>query len=791
MTTRKSRDIDLGFVAEALPSFIQEATEQVEQIEQLLLELEEHPGDRDKLDALFRCAHTVKGSAGIFGLDRIVAFTHDVETLLDRLREGRIELDLQVSTLLLQCNDQIRLLITQAADAQAESAEQRDHRADLSTRLQGLLGTLDGAVPAPASAAPELADTGAVPRWHLCAAFGPDTFRNGMDPLSVLAYLDTLGEIHGICCDTDAVPPLDALDPENCHGAFQFTLDSTASREEIEGAFAFVRDDCTLRITAPGAPVSHFQALIDAMPDRPRLGEMLVAIGAVTREALDGSLAAHAAMQAASRADSEAGAPPPRLGEVLQARTGIDPKIIEAVVVKQDRMAAEAGERSPRKAGGKERESGPADEHRYIRVQADRLDAVINLLGELVTAGAGAAMLSRQTRQGSLIEAHVHMGRLIEEIRNGTLQLRMVPIGETFSRFRRVVRDTAAQLGKEVALEILGGETELDKSMVERIVDPLMHLVRNSLDHGLEPADERLASGKAGTGTLMLSARHESGTILITIEDDGRGISRDKVLQRAWQRGLVEPGVTPADAEILQLIFAPGFSTAEQVTNLSGRGVGMDVVKRNIEALRGSVAVHSIEGRGTQIQIRLPLTLAIIDGFLVSAAQSRFVLPLASVVEVIEGRRASVDHPDDGLGDPGSNEHGRRCVELRGELLPVIDLRTLYDLDAPPAELPSIVVVRGHAGTYGIEVDALMGQHQTVIKPLGPIFRSLRGISGSSILGNGEVALILDVQALGQLAERTPPPNTSSTTARRRPTLVAVMPHPAESARTQTEGQHP
>jgi two-component system chemotaxis sensor kinase CheA len=321
--------------------------------------------------------------------------------------------------------------------------------------------------------------------------------------------------------------------------------------------------------------------------------------------------------------------------------------------------------------------------------------------------------------------------------------------------------------------------------------------VRNSLDHGLESADERVAAGKSGTGTLMLSARHESGTILISIEDDGRGISRDKVLQRAWQRGLVEAGVTPSDAEILNLIFAPGFSTAEQVTNLSGRGVGMDVVKRNIEALRGSVTVHSQSGRGTQILIRLPLTLAIIDGFLVSSAQSRFVLPLASVIEVIEGRRASVDHMDLIDGEGGDIDSGRRCVELRGEMLPVIDLRTLYDLEAPPAELPSIVVVKGQSGPFGIVVDALMGQHQTVIKPLGPIFRSLRGISGSSILGNGEVALILDVQALGQLAERTPPPSSG----RRRGTPSAASPLPAapatdtrtspDTARSNLEGQTP
>ncbi|MEY2655430.1 MAG: hypothetical protein RLZZ524_2458, partial [Pseudomonadota bacterium] len=577
MSTRKTREMDLGFVADALPAFIQEAGEQIEQIEQLLLELEEHPGDRDKLDALFRCAHTVKGSAGIFGLDGIVAFTHDVETLLDRLRDGRIGLDLQVSTLLLQCNDHIRLLVAHAADAQSASDEQRAHGAALTERLQALLGA-----PAEAGAevAPEATATAAaaaaMPRWHLSATFGPDTFRNGMDPLSVLSYLDTLGEVHAIVCDVEAVPPLDRIDPESCHGAFQFSFDSEASREEIEAAFTFVRDDCTVRLIAPGAPVSHFRALIEDMPEQPRLGEILVAIGAITRAQLDAGLAEQAAVRAVSPEDV------PRLGDVLQNRTGIDPEVISAVVHKQQVETRQRGGDAPAAAGGAGGVAGSGgaagDEQRYIRVQADRLDAVINLLGELVTAGAGAAMLSRQTRQGSLIEAHLHMGRLIEEIRNGTLQLRMVPIGETFSRFRRVVRDTAAQLGKEVALEILGGETELDKSMVERIVDPLMHLVRNSLDHGLEPAEERRAAGKAERGRLTLSACHESGSILIRIIDDGRGIQRDNVLQRAWQRGLVEPGVVPPEDELLRLIFAPGFSTADKVTNLSGRGVGMDVV---------------------------------------------------------------------------------------------------------------------------------------------------------------------------------------------------------------------
>jgi two-component system chemotaxis sensor kinase CheA len=402
---------------------------------------------------------------------------------------------------------------------------------------------------------------------------------------------------------------------------------------------------------------------------------------------------------------------------------------------------AAAGKTPAAREGGAKPAAG--EDSRFIRVQADRLDHVINLLGELVIASAGASLLARQTRQGSLVEANQQISALVEEIRNGTLQLRMVPIGETLTRFRRVVRDTAADLGKDIALEIVGGEAELDKSVVERIADPLMHLVRNALDHGLETPEERVAAGKPAQGRLTISACHESGGILICIEDDGRGINRDKVLARAWERGLVEPGVTP-------------FSTAEKVTNLSGRGVGMDVVRRNIEALRGTVTLHSVPQRGARVEIRLPLTLAIIDGFLVAVGASKFILPLEAVVEVVENRPTAT----------ALDAAGRSIVELRGQVLPVVSLRALYALDSTAPERSSVVVIQAGSRRYGIMVDALLGQHQTVIKPLGRMFRSLRGMAGSSILGNGDVALIFDVSSLCDLAEqpvRTPEPRVPVT----------------------------
>ncbi|MFZ4623047.1 MAG: chemotaxis protein CheA [Rhodoferax sp.] len=711
-------DADQDFIAAAMPAFISEAGEQTDAIETLLLELEEQPDNRELLDTLFRCAHTVKGSAGIFGLNKVVEFTHHVETLLDRLRDGDLNLSPELSTLLLQCNDQIRFLVDSASNEAADTADQKDLRADL---IVALCAYTDAAAPVlAATPASDPGQTGTtLTIWSISARFGPETFRNGMDPLSIARYLQGLGRVKSMVCGIEGVPALVNLNPETCYLSFGMELESRATREDIQGAFSFVADDCELDVSAPETTGQKLVRAIEDLPGTPRLGDMLVSVGAVSQEKLTEVLSNQV------QASGSAAGPKAKLGNLLETQAGVAPEVVEAALNKQQ----------------KTRETTGGEENRYIRVQADRLDLVINLLGELVIAGAGANLLARETRNVALIEANLHMNGLIEEIRNGTLGLRMVPVGETFSRFRRVVRDTASSLGKEVNFEIVGGEAELDKSMVEKIADPLMHLVRNSLDHGLEPPQERIAAGKPAAGKLTLSARHETGAILIRIEDDGRGINRERVLQRAWNRGLIEPGTVPSDDVINMMIFEPGFSTAEQVTNLSGRGVGMDVVRRNIEALRGSIRLNSRAGHGLQVDIRLPLTLAIIDGFLVGVGKAKFVLPLGSVVEVIEagGQHVRVDAT------------GRHCVELRGAVLPVVRLRSLYHIESSLPERTSVVVVSSPRGKYGIEVEVLLGQQQTVIKPLGRLFKTLRGISGSSILGSGEVALILDVASLGEL----------------------------------------
>jgi two-component system chemotaxis sensor kinase CheA len=737
---------DQSFILEALPAFISEAHEQIEALEQLLLELEDQPDNRELLDALFRCAHTVKGSAGIFGLDRVVAFTHHVETLLDRVREGELALTPELSSLLLQSNDQLRVLVDAAQHPAADNDAAAAAREALVAQLQAAGAA--GSAPADdaaadnvsaADAAADAAPTWGQRRWRGQVRFGDDTFRNGMDPLAVLNYLRGLGHIHSIDCDAAHVPALTALNPETCHIGVRFVLDTEANREQIESAFSFVRDDCTLVLNGPEASPKDLASRIDDLPNAPpRLGDILLSVGAISPVQLHQVLRSQ---EAATAADGQLHP----LGEILQNQLGLSPNVVAAALNKQHKQRVAPAQ--PASTAAPAAHAG--DDQRFIRVHADRLDEVINLLGELVIAGAGASMLARGTRQNALIEANQQITRLVEEIRNSTLQLRMVPIGETFARFRRVVRDTAQQLGKDVQFEVVGGDTELDKSVVERIADPLMHLVRNALDHGLETPAQRAATGKTEPARLTLSACHEPGSILIHIRDNGRGIQRERVLQRAWDRGLVERGVVPPDADIDRLIFEPGFSTAETVTNLSGRGVGMDVVRSNIEALRGTVAISSDTGQGTCIEIRLPLTLAIIDGFLIGVGHSKFIFPLESVVEVIESRAT----------ETAFDTRGRSCVELRGQVLPVVSLRALYALEAESPERISVVVIQ-HAGQrFGVMVDVLLGQHQTVIKPLGRMFRSLRGVAGSSILGTGEVALIFDVASLRQLAQqpsRTP-----------------------------------
>ena len=672
---------------QAQQTFIVEAREQLQAMEESLLQLETDPGDDDAIGAIFRAAHTIKGSAGLFGLEPIVSFTHIVEDVLDRLRNGSVEVDAGLIAVLLKSSDHMLELINVAANqggALPPPALQRE--VELCQILQEYQAPSPAAAPTPA---PETRtnEPSETRLWHIALRFGQDVFRNGMDPLSFLRYLQTLGEIVDIATLTDALPAAEAWDAESCYLGFDIAFRSAASHGAINEVFDFVREDCEIEIVAiddAAAPQGN-TGLVTTSPQQPEENTALVATGEL-------------------------------LGD--QRKT--------------PRMPAQiAADKQPVTSDNKGKDGT------YVRVNADKLDELINLVGELVIASAGASLLARTCQNDPLQEATSSVSGLVEEILDGALRLRMIPIGETFNRFRRVVRDVSQELGKDIDLIISGAETELDKTVVEKIGDPLMHLLRNAMDHGIETAEARLAAGKPAKGHLHLNAYHDSGSIVLEIADDGAGLNRDRILEKAQERGLVPPGASPTDQEIYNLIFEPGFSTAQAVTNLSGRGVGMDVVKRNITLLRGTVDLDSQPGKGTVVRIRLPLTLAIINGFLVGIGQSTYVIPLDMVQECIELSE------DDGLA---SREQG--YLDLRGEVLPLVYLRDHFSHEGPAARRQNVVVVRYAELKAGLVVDDLLGEFQTVIKPLGKLFGALRGISGSTILGSGAVALILDVPAL-------------------------------------------
>lgn len=712
-------------IEQALQTFVEESRELLQQMEDALLFLETSEPDEGTVNAMFRAAHTIKGSAGLFGLDAVVSFTHVVENVLDKVRGGEIRITPDLAGALLPCCDHIAALIGESMENNGRpKAETLAHGERCLTQLRLFSSENPQNKTGDVSKMP--VETGGVVEriggdssssdnvWHVSLRFGQEVLSHGMDPASFLRYLSKLGEIVSITTLFDAMPDVAAMDPEACYLGFEIALKSDASKQEIEDVFEFVRDDCQIRMLPPNSRVSDYIQLIRELPEgEEKLGGILIKCGALTEHELAEGLA----QQAAQAAEEKAAAP---IGRILVEQGAVGQPLVDAAVEKQQTL--------------REKKS---QENRLIRVQADKLDALINLVGELVIAGASANLLAKRSGDGALQEATSTLSRLVEEIRDGALQLRMVQIGETFHRFQRVVRDVSKELGKQIDLLISGAETELDKTVVEKISDPLMHLVRNSMDHGIESAETRLATGKPAKGHLRLNAYHDSGSIVIEVSDDGGGLNKEKILEKALQRGIIAPNHNLTDKEIFNLIFEAGFSTAEQVSNLSGRGVGMDVVRRNIEALRGSVDLDSAAGAGTTVRIRLPLTLAIIDGFLVTVAKNAYVIPLDMVLECVELTAAQQQA-----------SRANNYINLRGTVLPFIRLREMFDVEGTPPRRESIVVLQYAGQQAGLMVDTLIGEFQTVIKPMGKLFTQLKGISGSTILGTGEVALILDVPAL-------------------------------------------
>lgn len=712
----------------ALETFAQEVDELLTAMEEALLGLEGMPDDADCINSIFRAMHTIKGSSGLFGFDDVVAFTHEAETVLDRVRNGERTIDPELIAVLLACKDHTAQIIQHFLFSENEplpEALQQQSQA-LIAQLTGVSAAVVGGMPTTQQEKTghvEVDDntTDSGDNWVISLAFKQDALRNGMDPLSFIRYLQTLGKIIEVIITMPTIPRIEVMEPEDCYLNFKIAFNSNADKQTIEDVFEFAEDDCDIHILPPNSRQEHYLQLLADLPEDQvkRLGEMLIEIGAITEKEV-------ASILNEQRDNEDSDTIP--LGEMLLAKNILQQPVIEQALKKQEAVKQRVNKES-----------------NYIRVDAAKLGYLINLVGELVISGAAMRLMVDKHGLSDVDDVASTMSHLVEDIRDTALQLRMVQIGETFTRFQRVVHDVSKELGKQIQLQITGGEAELDKTVVEKINDPLTHLVRNSLDHGIETPAERLRAGKPEKGTIQLNAYHDSGRIVIQISDDGKGLDSERIIAKAVAKGLIKPDQALSKSEIYNLIFEPGLSTKEEASNLSGRGVGMDVVRRNIEALRGSVSVDSELGLGTTVTIHLPLTLAIIDGFMVEAQKERYIIPLSMVEECVE--MSSEEWQIDEV---------QHYVNLRGQVLPYLRLGDFFHNNKTHTRIQreSLVVVRFGETKAGFVVDELHGENQTVIKPLGKLFENLNGIGGATVLGSGDVALILDVQGLIQHAKK-------------------------------------
>ncbi len=697
----------------ARAALIEEARDLLISMESALLTIEGSNINSEEIDAIFRVAHTIKGSAALFSLDYIVIFTHSMESVLDLVRSDEIQIDEKMISILLDCKDYLCLLINAVENKTENIDPDIVSRARLLAQLDEYLSCSNEiqTIAESAHIEKEITKKNGDTHWHLSLRFNQNIFINGLDPSEFIRYLATLGEIIYIHTITEKIPTLDLINADLCYLGFEIDLESSKDKKTIESTFDFIRKDSTIRILSPHAKIQEYIDLIYSLPEPPQLlGEIILKGGSIT---------------------------PLELEEILHIQKTEPNRQLGSIFVEEKMVAAPVVAAALQKQ--KQSEDRKNSELKFIKVEAGKLDMLINMVGELVIAGAAANLISKTNQDPAVGEACANISDLVEKIRDSALNLRMVQIKEVFDRFPRVIRDAAKSLDKQINLKLIGTETELDKSMIEKLSDPLMHIVRNAVDHGIEQPETRIANGKPAQGEIILNAFHDSGSVVIEISDDGAGLNKDRIVKKAIEKKLISKNSTLSEYEIYQLIFEAGFSTAEKVTHLSGRGVGMDVVKKNIEQLRGEVEVLSEEGTGSIFRIRLPLTMAIIDGFQVMVAGATFVIPLDLVLECAELT------PDD-------EQHN--FVNLRGKVLPFVRLRDLFDLPENKTIKENIVVIQYGQNRAGLVVDKLIGEFQAVIKPLGRLFKELKGISGSTILGSGQVALILDVAQLIQFAHK-------------------------------------
>ncbi len=690
-------------------TFREEAADLLTDVETTLLALETSPDDPDLIARAFRALHTIKGSSAMFGFTDITTFAHALETTFDEVRKGNIAVTPALVSLALQGKDLIRSMLDGSGADTKEACAEVIHA----------LREMDVAAQPPAPAAPRVSaprppDPPAVAKTYR-VAFQPqaDLLKDGTNPLGLWTELLELGSGE-VVATTDQIPPLHDLVPDACYVAWDAVLTTQKDEAALRDVFLFVEDRGALTITLADDGESDTE-------DDKKLGQILIERGSIRPEQLQAALAAQ-----------------PRLGTILTVGGTVAPDQVAAALAEQ-RVTRQA--RAERAAGA------PVDAAASVRVAADKLDDLVDLVGELVIAQSRLTQVAASRDDLELVAIAEDVERLTADLRDNTLNLRMVPIGSTFNRFKRLVRDLSTELGKQIDLVTDGAETELDKTVIERLGDPLVHIIRNSCDHGIESPADREASGKPPTGTVRLAAYQSGPNVIIEIHDDGAGLDVEAIREKAIARGLMAADASLSEGELFQLVFLAGFSTAKSVSVVSGRGVGMDVVKRSIDALRGTVELKSKRGAGTTLRIKLPLTLAIIDGLLVSVGNGRYVLPMSLVEECVEISRAQVEEA-----------RGAHLVPVRGELVPYMRLREWFHEEGEQPLVEQIAIASTEGRRFGFAVDDVIGQHQTVIKTMGRMYGDTEGLAGATILGDGTVALIVDVAGVIRNAIPAGPP---------------------------------
>jgi len=692
-----------------IATFKEEAFELLGTLETVLLELEENPTDKELLSALFRVMHTIKGSSAMFGLDHISTFSHEVESILAALRDGKLTVSRSLIDNTLIARDLILGMLENPVAGTGNLDPENEAFLKSFREQTGFQGISDPALKkfetAPISEKKVKVN---IPRktWRICFMPGKEAFRRGGNPLALIQEIRALGET--VCIPVfDSIPCLSELECEDCLASWELYLTTTVSENEIRDIFIFVEDYSKITIDC-------LENLMDEnSPPPKKIGEILIEKGRLEPEELERILKSQR-----------------RLGEILVEEKIVSPTDLKVALEEQKQF---------QKA---QKNKMSAMDMSTIRVKSEKLDQLMSLVGELVTVHAQILQTSTLIDgNDELVSIVEQFGRLTDELRNNTMSIRMVPIGTTFNSFKRLVRDLSSELGKSVELETEGEETELDKTIIEKLNDPLIHIIRNSLDHGIELPQTRTERGKRETGTIRLSASQTGASVYITIEDDGNGLNKEAILKKAIAKGLVSPDDNLSEADIFRIIFAPGFSTKENVTAVSGRGVGMDVVNRQMELINGTVAIQSKEREYTKITLKIPLTLAIIDGLLVRIESSYFVIPLAVVTGCLEFIR--------------SNQKKENSIVLfHNKQLPFINMRRFFDISGERPQIEQIIVVAIKNVQTGILVDQVIGGNQTVIKPLGKLYKRATGVSSATILGDGSVALILDVEQIIENAEQ-------------------------------------